>query len=41
LARLSSADGFELAAVSPYEILVGIWRFLIVSLRFGDLKRLW
>ena len=39
LARLLCADGLELAAVSPYEILVGIWRFLIVSMRFSDSKK--
>ena len=39
LARLSSADGFELAAEHPYEILVGIWRFLGARMRFGDSKK--
>jgi len=36
---LSSADGLELAAEHPYEILVGIWRFLGARMRFGDPKR--
>ena len=38
LERLSSADGFELAAEHPYEILVGISRFQGASMRFGDSK---
>ena len=39
LPRLSYADGIELAAASPYEILVGIWRFRKVRMRFSDSKR--